>query len=162
MARDDERLHRQISEALPFYLNGTLNAQQSASVAAHLAGCLACRNELDRCRELGAVARAGEDWSPSPRDWAAMVEKLDGAEASARNPFREFLEKVRSWFEVTPVPMRWAFAVQGALVLALAGSLLLRPGRPALYETLSTPERVAPSDRARLHVVFAEDATEPQ
>ena len=58
--------------------------------------------------------------------------------------------------------MRWAFALQGALVVALAGSLLLRPGRPAVYETLSNPERVTPSDRARLHIVFAEDATEAQ
>jgi hypothetical protein len=162
MARDDETRHQQILEALPFYLNGTLNAQESAPVAEHLKGCVACRTELDRCRELSAVARTGEEWSPSPRDWAAMAAKLTASTASARNPLRDLFAKVRGWFEVTPVPMRWAFALQGALVLALAGSLLLRPGGPAVYETLSNPERVAPSDRARLHLVFAEDATEPQ
>jgi anti-sigma-K factor RskA len=160
--RNPDNQHQLFFEALPFYANGTLNAQENGRVQTHLEGCASCRIELARFRDLAATARSGPQWSPSSADWAAMEARMDRAEgrargaAAARGPW----ETVRSWFAIAPAPMRWAFAAQAALVIALAGALLFRPGGAKVYETLSSPETIAPSDRARLHLVFAEDATE--
>src|SRR5438874_11807485 len=158
--RDDQ--HQLVFEALPFYANGTLNAQENGGVEAHLESCASCRTELARCRDVAAAVKSAPGWSPSPADWAAMEGRMDRADgrvrgaAAARGPW----ETVRSWFAVAPPPMRWALAAQAALVIALAGAFFFRPRDAKLYETLSSPEKVAPAGRARLHVVFAEDATE--
>lgn len=155
--RDDQ--HQVSFEALPFYANGTLNAQESGRVQTHLEGCASCRTELARFRDIAATVRSGPEWSPSSADWAAMEERMDRADGRARgvSAARGLWETVRSWFAIAPLPMRWALGAQAALVVVLGGALLFRPG---VYETFSSPEKVAPSDRARLHVVFAEDATE--
>jgi hypothetical protein len=65
---------------------------------------------------------------------------------------------VLGWIQETPRPMRFAFALQGAAVVALGAVLLLQPTR--VYETQSRPPVAAPSSRARLHVVFAPDLPE--
>lgn len=150
--------HELVFESLPFYANGTLNPQEMARAKTHLEGCYSCRTELLRWRDVAAATRAGPEWSPSPADFAALEARIDRADG--RVPAARFRETVGSWFTVTPSPLRWALATQAALVVLLAGALLLRPGGAKVYETLSTPESAAPSGRARLHVVFAEDATE--
>jgi anti-sigma factor RsiW len=158
--RDDQ--HQLVFEALPFYANGTLNAQESGRVETHLEDCASCRTELARCREVSGAVKAGPEWSPSGADWAAMEARMDRADGRVQGASAApgLWEAVRSWFAVAPAPMRWAFLAQAALVIALAGGLLFRPGGAKVYETLSSPEKVAPAGRARLHVVFAEDATE--
>jgi anti-sigma factor RsiW len=147
-----------VLEALPEYVNGSLNAQESGEVKSHLEGCPPCRTELLRWQEVASATRSGPVFTPSAADWSGMLEQIDRAGGRARKP--GFWELLRSWFDLTPAPMRWAFAAQGALVVVLGASLLFGPGSGKVYETLSSPEQVAPSGRARLHVVFAEDATE--
>ena len=162
MSAGRDRQHELVFESLPFYANGTLNPQETARVETHLEGCLSCRTELARWRDVAAATRSGPGWSPSSADWAAMEARIDRADGRVRDAStdRGWWQTVRSWFAITPAPMRWAFATQAVLVIVLGGALLLRPGGPKVYETLSAPEKLAPSDRARLHVVFVEDATE--
>jgi len=160
MSAERDRQHELVFESLPFYANGTLNPQETNRVEAHLEACVSCRTELARWRDVAAATRAGPEWSPSPADFASLEARIDRADGRAHDAGRGFRETVRSWFAVTPSPLRWALATQAALVVLLAGTLLLRPGGGKVYETLSTPENAAPSGRARLHVVFAEDATE--
>jgi anti-sigma factor RsiW len=160
MSAERDRQHELVFESLPFYANGTLNRQETARVETHLEGCLSCRTELARWRDVAAAARSGPGWSPSSADWAAMEARIDRADGPVRDAGHGWWETVRSWFAISPPPMRWALATQAALVLVLGGALLLRPAGTKVYETLSTPERAVPSGRARLHVVFAEDATE--
>jgi anti-sigma factor RsiW len=158
--RDDQ--HQLVFEALPFYANGTLNAQESGRAETHLEGCASCRAELARCRDVSAAVKSGPEWSPSGADWAAMEARMDRADGRVQGAAAPpgLWETVRSWFAVAPPPLRWAFLAQAALVLALAGGLLFRPGGAKLYETLSSPERVALAGHARLHIVFAEETTE--
>ena len=160
MSAERDRQHELLFELLPFHANGTLNRQEAERVETHLEGCASCRTELARWREVAAATRAGPEWSPSPADFAALEARIDQADGRSRDAGRGFRQTVRSWFAVTPSPLRWALATQAALVVLLAGTVLLRPGGAKIYETLSKPESAAPSDRARLHVVFAEDATE--
>jgi anti-sigma factor RsiW len=160
MPERDRDTHQIVFEALPFYANGTLNAQESGQVKTHLEGCASCRTELVRWRDVAAVAKSGPEWSPTSADRAAMEERMDRADGRVPSAAPGLRETVRSWFAIAPAPMRWALAAQAALVIALAGALLFRPDGAKVYETLSTPEKVAPSERARLHLVFAEDTTE--
>ena len=160
--RNRDEGHQLVFEALPFYANGSLNAQERSRVDTHLEGCASCRAELARCRDLSAAVKSGPEWSPSGADWMAMEARIDRADGRVEGGSTApgLWETVRSWFAVAPAPMRWAFLAQAALVIALAGGLLFRPGGAKVYETLSSPEKVALAGHARLHIVFAEETTE--
>jgi anti-sigma factor RsiW len=145
--------HERASELLPWYVNATLDAGEAALVEKHLGSCDACREELARCQDLQSAAQ-GEDegWSPSPAHFARVLDSVDRAETP-------LWRRVSGWIRETPRPMRFAFALQGAAVVALGAALILQPVAHT-YETLSRPQVTATSSRARLHVVFAPDLTE--
>ena len=158
--------HERVAEILPWYVNASLSREETALVDQHLAGCAACRDELARCRALSLAARSGgrseEDWAPSPRHFARVLARVEASEQrglGARG--RAFLDRLRSWMSDTPRPVRVAFAVQGMAALVLAAALVWRaPGPPPAYETLSRAAPAAAGDRARLHLVLAEETTE--
>ena len=158
--------HERVAELLPWYVNASLSREEAALVDEHLAACAACRDELARCRALSLTARSApqgeEGWAPSPRHFARVLARIEASEqrrVGARG--RALLDRLRSWVSDTPRPVRWAFGVQGVAALALAAVLLWRaPGPPLTYETLSRPAPAAVGDRARLHLVFAEETTE--
>jgi hypothetical protein len=159
--------HEHVAELLPWYVNASLSREETALVDEHLAACAGCRDELARCRVLSLAARStaqGEEgWAPSPRHFARVLERVEASErhrVGARG--RALLERLRSWVIDTPRPVRWAFAAQGVAALALAAALLWHaPGPPPpAYETLSRPAPAVAGARARLHLVFAEEATE--
>lgn len=166
--RDEPRgaAHEHVAEILPWYVNASLSREETALADAHLAACGACREELARCRALSLAARSAaqgeEGWAPSPRHFARVLARVEASEQrqlGARG--RALLDRLRSWVSDTPRPVRWAFAVQGVAALALAAALLWRlPGPPPAYETLSRPAPAAAADRARLHLVLAEETTE--
>ena len=97
---DDGTLHA--------YLDGALDAAETAGLEAHLAGCAACRARLDEERAL--IARAGELLAlaapPPPHRAAPPLHEL-------RHP--------RLWWRVR-TPLAWA----ATLVLALAAGWYLR------------------------------------
>lgn len=137
--------HERMSELLPWYVNATLDRREAAQVERHLASCADCRKESERFR---AVARGQEEgWAPSPAHFARVMARIDAP---------SFGQRLASWFKETPRPVRWAFALQGAALVALIAVVALRP---AVFETLSRPPAAA-SSRARLHVVFASDLSE--
>jgi anti-sigma factor RsiW len=160
--------HEHVAEILPWYVNASLSREETALVDEHLAACAACRDELARCRALSLAARSApqgeEGWAASPRHFAGVLARIEASEQrrlGARG--RALLDRLRSWVSDTPSPVRWAFAVQGVAALALAAALLGRaPRPPPAYETLSrpAPAQVAERDRARLHLVLAEETTE--
>jgi len=149
--------HERASELLPWYVNATLDSQEAKLVEEHLGSCLVCRQELARCRELSdaTVSADGGGWTPSPAHFARVMARVEAAERT-RGP--ALLRRLVSWIRDTPRPMRFAFALQGAVALALLAVVVLRP--PVVYQTLSQPPASSPSHRARLHVVFAPDLTE--
>jgi anti-sigma factor RsiW len=144
--------HERASELLPWYVNATLSAHEAALVEKHLGSCHTCREELARCQDLQAATKGQEDgWSPSPAHFSQVLANVERREATPR-------KRMMSWLRETPRPMRFAFALQGAAVVALGAALLLRPA--PVYETLSRPPAAAHSERARLHVVFSPDLPE--
>jgi len=71
--------HEQTQELLPWYINGTLDAGETAVVDAHLTECADCRADLAAeqvmARELVNLSLA------TGEGWAAMRGRLDAAEA---------------------------------------------------------------------------------
>ncbi|MBN2471473.1 MAG: zf-HC2 domain-containing protein, partial [Anaerolineae bacterium] len=60
-------MHTRWQEMLPYYLNGTLSPEDRAALETHLAGCPACRRELEEWRLIGGVVREEvRDWVSAP------------------------------------------------------------------------------------------------
>ena len=164
------RVHQQVWELLPWYVNGTLTGQELHDVEAHLTTCPACQTELTRCHDLAAAVRASEDvaWSPSPAHVARVLARIEAAEAR-RTWVRDWWQGVCAWglaargmLQTTPFLVRWTLAAQGVLVVLLASVLVWQmssvPG--GQYRTLSAGNDHVPQSQGQIRVVFAEDITE--
>lgn len=102
-------------ELLPFFANGTLEAEEQARVATHLTACGACRDELAFLQALHAGVRAAE--SPPPigeMGWRRLQSAL-------RKPAR-----ARRW-------LPWALAASLAVVM-VQGVLLFQHTEEAAYQ----------------------------
>jgi anti-sigma factor RsiW len=151
-------------DLLPWYANGTLADGERRTVAAHLAACARCREELAACGGLGEAVRGVPENAPAPHPahFARIVAEID-AEDGRRSPWGA----LRELLTATPRAMRWALAAQLVLVLALLGlalSLGLGTGlvrrQPATYQTLADPAPAVPQATARLRIVFAPGTSE--
>jgi hypothetical protein len=165
--KEHEEDHDSAWELLPWYVNGSLNADEAVLVERHLAACPACRQEVERCRDLSVVAKSSgsaqqQDWAPSPRHFAQIMAQVDAAEAVSSTARPSLARKLRSWLIETPPPMRWAFAFQAGLIVALTGALFTLAPSDAPYETLSHGAESAAGEGIRLRLVFAEDTTEKE
>jgi hypothetical protein len=93
----------------------------------------------------------------------ARIESTDGSRPeNRRHSIREWVRKIRLTFEETPSRVRWALAAQAAVIVLLAGAVVLQhsasPG--PLYRTLSDAGAIPESGRSHIQVIFAEDITE--
>lgn len=157
----------EIVELLPWYLNGTLEAEEQQRVEAHAAGCGRCQREIRQWQALQATAREMGD--------AVQVSASEGFAALRRRIERE-QEQVPSWGERLQAWLDGLFARRPVPALALAvvaAQLLLLVGLTAvlvdqrgeirsLYQTLSGPSVSPTLAPARLTVAFQEQATEAE
>jgi hypothetical protein len=159
-----ERFHQRIWDLIPWYVNGTLPAEEQRAVEEHLAGCTRCQEEEGLCRATRqALATAGEVApSPHPVQLARLLGKIDELEAGQGAPRRPFLAALRAHL-VPQSPIRALLAFQLAVTALLVGLLLWQQRQPQtlLYQTLSASE-VPRGDTARVRVLFREDATEKE
>jgi hypothetical protein len=142
-------VHRTTLELLPWYVNDTLERGDRAQVEAHLSACLPCRRELEAQRALqSAVSVLPQDPELS-RALARVHAQLDAAE-------RGLLRRL--WDGSHPL-LRGAFAVQLALIVALAAMLALQPP-PAEYRTLSA--HAGAQQRTGIAVIFSDGRSEQE
>ena len=142
------------AEAQEWLLRSDLTEGETppAGVAAHLAGCAACRSVADRLRRLERAVRK----LPAPA----------GADA-ARDAF---LKRLRAGDAARPIrSRRWvAAAAAAAILLAVAGTLVLTLGGSQASEAsvvldqlvdwnLEVANAGSPSDRDRLYAARAGD-----
>lgn len=161
--------HRRLAQLVPWYVNGTLEGEERDAVAAHLAGCPACREEAARCETLAAAVRSAVDDAGAPAPGGlervlASIELLEAREARRagwRGRWRDGAEWLADLFRRTPGPVRFRVAAEAALLVLVVGltawPLLAPPQAP--YRTLSQ-DRERQVGRILLRVVFAEDVTE--
>ena len=163
-------LHRQVTELVPWYVNGTLEGRDRAAVTAHLPGCPACREEVARCQTLAAAVQSAVDAAGAPGPGRlervlASIELLEatGARRTAwRGRWRAGVEWLGDLFQRTPGPVRWGLAAQAALLVLVVG-LTAWPGvrSPRTpYRTLADDGERRVGQEALIHVVFTEDITE--
>lgn len=75
--------HQEVWELLPWYVNGTLKDPDRDMLAHHISECLACADELAKCRSVAAALRDPEmtEWTPSPEEhvvrFLAKMEEIE-------------------------------------------------------------------------------------
>ena len=161
--------HEEAWQLLPWFANGSLERAEQKIVAAHLVTCADCRDEVERCRDVAAVAKAesGRQWAPSPEHVSRLLAKVEAIEA-ARGGAGGWLARLRSRLarlgdavRETPTGVRWALAGQSVVVILLAGLVAWQgaaPGGP--YRTLASIGEQFGRRPALARVVLSEDATE--
>ncbi len=146
--------HDKVLELLPWFVNGTLSADETGRVETHLEGCAECREALSFERQLArGVATLPLNVNDS---WNAMAQRLS-------NERREPAFHGNVHFLRRRVPVAWA----GASALAAAATVAIVLGLPAgqqqltgqTYHTLSAPRTATPG---QIVVLFKPDTTEQQ
>jgi hypothetical protein len=145
--------HRLAQELLPWFVNSTLDADESAQVAAHLAHCSRCQRDAEEQARLRAVSLDAEPRHDVDRGWASLRSRLDAREAA-----QLYQPAARRW----PPWKRWlplAAALQAAVIFGLAATLIAMAPRSEPYRALgAAPSGVEP----HALVVFRRDATNAQ
>lgn len=138
--------HQALRELLPWYVTGTLDAQDQARVEAHVGGCAECQADVRFQQRLESeVARLPLDVEAG---WAQMRRRLA---AEAPRPVAAGLARLSR--QGAPW-LGWGVA---ASLMLVTGVTLLPSPAPDAYHTLSS----APAARTgNLVVVFHPDTTE--
>ena len=142
--------HEQAQQLLPWYVNGTLDAGETAMVEAHLADCADCRADLAAERVLA------RDVAALPIDvehaWSALSDRID-----AEGPPRRLAEPVP--FLRRKVAMGWALGGPLAAAAAVAFAVAVVPGAPSpageTYRALGSAPTAQPGNAL---VMFKPDA----
>lgn len=142
--------HEQTQQLLPWYVNGTLEADEAAMVEAHLAECAECRSDLAAERVLAREVAA------LPLDvehaWSTLSDRIDAA-----GPPRRLAEPVP--FLRRKVAMGWVLGGPLAAAAAVAFAVAIVPGAPLpageTYRALGSASMAAPGNAL---VMFKPDA----
>ena len=151
----DSAEHRSAQDLLPWFVNGTLEAAEAASVARHVAGCERCQKDATEQAQLRASASASarDVTGDVERDWAVLRSRIAAATPSPAH--RHESATWRSWRRWLPLTV----AVQGAFILALVLVLVVGPSRDEGYRALGSQAAAA---EANAIAVFRSDATSEQ
>jgi anti-sigma factor RsiW len=141
--------HQETRLLLPWYLTGKLPAEEREMVAAHLAGCAACRGELEDERRL---ARSVAELPINVElGWAKLQARLDARAPGLPARLGASLQRAAPW-------MGWAAAAALAAVTFIAAAPAWRQ-KPAVYHALAAAPVAASGDAI---AVFKPDATEAE
>ena len=159
--------HDEVEALLPWFVNGTLEADERARVLHHLDECALCRNEVEALEEF----RAEYAIDAPPRDSKAAFARLAATlgavppwHVRARRALRAAWQA--RWHSLARSSLRWLpWAAASQLVLiGTIGVLLvlLADGERALpYRTLSVPE-AAPAPAGSVVVRFDPQTSEDE
>jgi hypothetical protein len=105
--------HARCWNLLPWWVNGTLPANQASDVERHLAECAKCTTELAVQRALQLQIRDGNPMTIAPQSaWLKMSERLASEdEALARGHFKSRPKATGVW--------HWAVAAQALIIVGL-------------------------------------------
>lgn len=158
---------------LPWYLNGTLSAEERTAVSAHLQGCPSCRQELDDLARMRTRIRQASDAGPLPSaDLAQAVlarvrtEALRQSTRSTALPPAHaapdgFLAAADRWLRSLLLP-QWVPTLVSAVLIAQLGLLswsFLRYPTPDTTSSDSVTSRGLDITTVRLEIEFQPGAT---
>lgn len=127
--------HQETRDLLPWYVNGTLDEVDRATVDAHLAGCADCRAELAAERRLKAEIAAlpvetGEGWS-------ALRRRIEAQKTGTYRPAPRSARPERPTFR-RPGRLGWVVAAQAAALVLVTSFALQQRAPVAPYHTLGS------------------------
>jgi anti-sigma factor RsiW len=133
--------HEQAQQLLPWYVNGTLEADEAAMVEAHVAECAECRADLAAeqvlAREVAALPLDVE------HAWSMLSDRIDAA-----GPPRRLAEPVP--FLRRKVAIGWALGGPLAAAAAVAFAVAVKPSAPSpageTYRALGSAPTAAPGN----------------
>ena len=158
--------HARCKQLIPWWVNGTLSADEISGAEQHFADCPDCKAELELHRGLQSQLRDGDPVLMAPQSaWQGMAERLDNEdEALARGYFKIGSQDLSTW--------RWTVAAQALLIVGLTTVIWQQTRLPdvpdanivqseamlqARYETLTSKADAPPEGVVR--VVFRDDVT---
>ncbi|MEM1385515.1 MAG: zf-HC2 domain-containing protein [Pseudomonadota bacterium] len=137
----------EIWELLPWYVNGTLSAEERARVEQYCATCPICREELAHQTRIASVFAEVEDFDGvEARNWEAIKAQIaPEAAAPARAPEPRRRSQISDWVDQILDAVKGSWIVPGASLAACAAVLLgltmFLSGPPAIedqrFETLT-------------------------
>ncbi len=145
--------HQAAQSLLPWYVNGTLGAEEAERVRNHLAECPRCQADAQWQDRLRAASPSTEPVSKTEvdRQWAALSGRLAPAGAKpARRP-----HAIANWLGTRWVSL--AVGLQAVVVVAVALAWLGAPQRDEPFHALGAAPAAA---SANVLVVFRPAATE--
>lgn len=147
-----QSVHGRCEQLLPWFVNGTLTADERALVEGHVADCARCEKELARLRVIALEVREMEVDPACDRAFAHLVSRLEGdgvatGPAIARQPW---------WRSARGLQ---ALAASQALLIVLGAAWIVRDEAPVgdSFRTLSDAPKAS---GARMFVTF--DARVPE
>lgn len=159
--------HRKATELLPWYVNGTLGADETAWIEAHLAQCPECQKELAFERGMHANLPESAPLPDADAGWAAMLERMQEApvpvpadEPAAPSGHGNVVALRPRTFLRRPIPLGWAMAAQAAAIVLMVGGSqlgLVRSSGEHEYHALASPSQTG---AANMLVMFQPDLRE--
>lgn len=153
--------HNQAMRLLPWYVNGTLVAEELDLVSQHLAGCSECRREVDELRRLQDICTRVEKTPDATPSFARLRRRLQHGRAgppSRWGRLRRHWMQSPTWFRVTLAAQSCVlFALVGVLIGQQLSGVRTAPQPASTYRTLgdyAPGERAMSHHDARLVVVF--------
>ncbi len=162
--------HEAALELLPWFVNGSLSAAESAAVEQHLHACPDCRKQVRQLKTVTRqVADAAPVWKPSAAHFAGIMAGIDALPKAQQSkpdsrPAPGFFKQLTGWFDQTPLPVRWTLGLE-TVGFALMALLFFLPGagyfdgiRGPGFETLSSVEPTANLPQGtEIKLMFSED-----
>jgi hypothetical protein len=153
--------HQVTQELIPWYVNGTLDADEAAVVEAHLETCAECRAEMKADTTLSDMMVA----TPSDVElgWATLKKRIESQALRPRGGARRTAVPLRRRLSVlgraVAAPSRgWTVVAQAASLVLVAGFAWTWVNQPhAQYHVLSSPKAVS---RGNVVVLFKPTASE--
>jgi len=125
-------VHQEAQELLPWFVLGTLNAQEAALVQEHLRTCSQCQADVDWQRKLQTVAPTAPQLDAAPDVNAAFARlraQLPPQKQEAKAP--ALAERLQSRFKQWWMP--WVIAAQTAALACLCVVVMQKQAEPVKY-----------------------------
>ncbi|MDD5579735.1 MAG: zf-HC2 domain-containing protein [Methylobacter sp.] len=165
--------HTKLEGLLPWYVNGTLSAKESAEVEQHMTECKLRQSEALRCQSLVSQLTSSKDiWKPSPAHFAGILADVHRVEAEASaikldtnrtKTTPGFLQRMGAWISQTPRPVRWLLAFEtfafAGLALFVVWPQSTLQETDGVFETLSNAESPVMIKGRSIRLVFSKDMT---
>jgi HEAT repeats/Putative zinc-finger len=118
-------------EQFASFLTGEVNQSQKSEIESHLAGCKDCRAEFDAAEKIWDLMKEIPQSEPSEAmraNFDAMLQNYKEGLISTRNPFGEWIARIREYWSMQAKP-GLAFSLLLVALGLIGGYILHQPGQ---------------------------------